>query len=212
MADEALRESISCLVDSEAPEYVRGRLLDRVAADQASRECWHRYHLIGEVMRGNRDVVVDQCLADRVAEQLRRQPVALRGRRVGRPQAWLGVGIAAAMVAFAVLVLVPDSNQLGHPTRQPSVVVSAVTPPVGANLADDEAARRKVASAVVPVVSVAPDRAPRARTGPVAGNPPVAARFARLTPYLVNHNGYLGPEMQGVVPYARLISYDAARR
>ncbi len=49
---ETLRESMSAVIDGEADEFEVRRVLDEVEHDDELREKWHRYHLLGAVLRG----------------------------------------------------------------------------------------------------------------------------------------------------------------
>ena len=52
--NERINESLSALMDGEADELEVRRLLNQLEQDDELRATWHRYQLLGAVMRGNR--------------------------------------------------------------------------------------------------------------------------------------------------------------
>lgn len=47
-----VKELVSALMDGELPEDECREVLDALKADSASREVWHEYHRIGDLLRG----------------------------------------------------------------------------------------------------------------------------------------------------------------
>jgi negative regulator of sigma E activity len=68
------REQISALMDGEA-ESTRVHSLCQALKDDESCECWSTYHLIGDVLRGER--MVRDGFTERLAERLAAEPTVL---------------------------------------------------------------------------------------------------------------------------------------
>lgn len=201
MNDETLRESLSALVDGELSRAQAERVLDALSRDPALREQWRRHHLISAVLCGDGDVASGaDGLAQRVAAGLDAAPVLSATRRVPRRgRSWVPVALAASLALAAVLAslawLDPSGNMIGER-------------PV---IAGDGAA------ASAPDSSIA-DATP---SGTAQGNADAVARArmtwndtrpaieARLNAYLLNHNEYLAGGVRGMLPYARVVGYDA---
>lgn len=61
---EQLKEALSAVVDGEADVFELRRVLDEVGRSPALADAWHRYHLIGEHLRGE---PVTQSVSERSA-------------------------------------------------------------------------------------------------------------------------------------------------
>ena len=108
MLQDDPRERLSALADGDLSGSARAALIVELAADVALRGRWRRYHLIGDVLRGER---VAQDVAARVREAIAAEPVVLAPRRLrdrSMPR-WLlpvaGLAAAASLGAMAVLFL-----------------------------------------------------------------------------------------------------------
>ncbi|KXX64733.1 sigma-E factor negative regulatory protein [Marichromatium gracile] len=104
-----LRQRLSELQDGELDSASAGRLLDTLAHDDALRETWARYQMIGHAIRGERldpscagvaDAVREQVVADALVFHQRHR---FQPRRALAPAAGMALAAAAAFVAvFAV--------------------------------------------------------------------------------------------------------------
>lgn len=98
-------ERLSALVDDEADAFELRRLVDEMEKNPEDLFQWGRYHLIGDVMRGN-TLRAPAGFSDRVMQAIEEEPAPTvspwaRHGRMLKPVA--GMGMAAA-VAVAVLV------------------------------------------------------------------------------------------------------------
>ena len=92
-----MKEKLSAFVDNELDELETRRLLTTLAADEALRATWGRYHLIGATLR--RESITPVEVAARVAARLGESP------SVTRPLARIAGQLAlAASVAAVALV------------------------------------------------------------------------------------------------------------
>lgn len=98
------RERVSALMDGELElDQIPG--LERVMKDEEARSCWRTYHLIGDVMRGEKAGTVD--FVGRVSTALAAEPTVLapkRPRPSGAARNRMFALSAAASVAGVALV------------------------------------------------------------------------------------------------------------
>ena len=178
------KERVSALLDGELPAGEAGRVLGTVSAHEELRGAWDRYHLIGDVMRGEAARPGSRGIADVVAERIRQEPTVLSPpvRTTFRPPRWLrpaAGGALAASVAVAAVLLAPS-----------------IVPGPGLD--------SPVAQAPVPATQVGGDGTRWRHLDPEAESD--------LNRYLVDHGEYVAPgAVHRVLPYASFVSYDAGR-
>ncbi|WP_345336580.1 sigma-E factor negative regulatory protein [Ferrimonas pelagia] len=104
------QEQLSACVDGQE----HGDILDRICAEPELQQQWHRYHLIGDAMRGELPATLQFDIADKVAMQLEQEPTILAPkpskRRFALPAQVVSLGqrfgqyaIAAGVAAVAVV-------------------------------------------------------------------------------------------------------------
>lgn len=234
MNDEKSAESLSALMDGELPQAKAQRALDQLLGDEQLRERWRRNHLISAALSARDSVIVaDDELANRVSAALDKEPVT-----VIQPQrplsssrgssSWkMGLAAAAGVAAVAVLVVLGISSD---PARDPNVEPLASANPTTANT-PSSSRQVTVVKSPATVSTVAQSTAPSAVTlaqgqrrpaqGPLeqersataltrmTWNDARPAVEARLNDYLLDHNEYLADGVRGMLPYARVVGYDA---
>lgn len=120
MTDRHLCE-VSALMDGEATDYQGLALSASLARDPGLRVAWERYHLIGQVLRGEPVSVRARAVADAVWERTAAAPAPARVP-AARPAApsWRapfgGAALAAGAALIAVLA-VPGRHQPTPPAR-----------------------------------------------------------------------------------------------
>jgi len=192
-------EEFSALVDGELGPDGLVRACASWRSDARSRQTWHAYHLIGDVLRSD-DLAShpdrDVDFLNRLRERLADEPVvlappavpavpAIAGRRALRH--WrAGAAVAAGFVAVAGVLVVMRS-----PVPQ----------------AEPELARAPVVSPVVPVAADAGvEQAAYVTDGRVM-------RDARLDRYLAAHQQFAGASALGVPSaFLRSATTDASKR
>lgn len=185
------KEQLSALLDQELdPRQITGASR-RIVEDDGLRAVWDRYHLIGDVMRGEGVRIAGRSVADAVRERIQSEPPILaapRNRAPTRPEArWLKPAAGAALAASVAVVAVYSLPRLTG------------TVPEGAPL--------QVAQAPV---SIDPET-PR-RSGTHWKNLAQPQLESRLNRYLVNHSEYASPRgMNGMLPYTSFVGYDTDR-
>jgi len=185
---KSIHEDISALVDGEMEEADAHRIVDELIADPALMADWSRHHLTSDVLREKGPAVPVGDLALRVSQAIAAEPAIaadvapLRPARPAMP-AWKPLaGLALAASVATVAIL-------------------------GARNWDSGPAGPQVAQA--PVSTNAQTVA--VQSGKVRWDVKGRSVENRLNSYLVNHSEYLNNGMQGMLPYARIVSYDAGR-
>ncbi len=181
---------LSAMVDDELEDMEIDLALRRLSRDGDARDRWERYHLISDVMQDHLPAALDTDFAARIRQAIEAEPSP---RPAAKPlPAWYkpvtGFGLAASVALMALFGLKLNQTDALQPTAQ----FAAATP------------TRLTPPAFPPVQAGA--------TFGLAENPgePVEAR---LSSYLVNHNGYASlNSMHGVVPYVRMVGYQSSSR
>jgi len=190
-----VNESLSALMDGESDEREQERLLNLMSAvDQAAlKSKWARYHLISEGMQGD-VLLLKGDFASSIREAIENEPVVLapRALKVTKVQnKWLkgvaGFAIAASVALVSIVGLRSLQNENGGVDSQ-------------------------MALQAPPTMLLQPRQDVRLVTAPLHGTRWDVHRSTvekRLNGYLATHTEHtvLG-EVQGVVPYSRLVGYD----
>ena len=187
---EVNHERISALVDGELGRAEALSLLSRIEGDPDLRRVWERYHRIGDAMRAQPAPSIPAGqLFDRVRGAVESEPTLYRfpfptlRRSSLRPLA--GLALAASVAVVAVL---GARSFLQEPGLGAGLVAQRETrPEVGVPLP---------AGPGLGLVSV--------RDAPVLMD-------ARLSRYVINHSELAGPNLHGMLPYARIVAHDAGR-
>ena len=180
---------LSVMVDDELADLEMDLALRRLSRDLEARDRWERYHLISDLMQGHAPVALDRDFAARIRQAIEAEPLP---QPVARPlPAWYkpvtGFGLAASVALMALFGLKLNSTDVLQPTA--SLIAAAPT-------------------LRTPAVSLAPQTATAVRFTDPASEPVPA----RLSPYLVNHNGYTSMNsMPGMLPYVRMVGYQTDR-
>ncbi len=215
-------EQLSALMDDELSEFELRRLLrhldsvdggEQAGADGA--DTWHRYHLIGAVIRGEtlsaRSVDIAAHVRQRLADE-----APLAGGVKRRHPAWLkplaGAAIAASVATLTVLNLSPTQPGEGELAAGPRMVekidtpaVSVAGPPAPAALLDNAGILPASSNGwrVQTVGTHWQQQAdPRADGG-------VSIDEKRLNRYLLEHSEFERQHgVGGFMPYASFVGYD----
>lgn len=196
-----MKAKISELMDGELHEPEAAGPLSALREEGEARDAWRIYHLISDSMRDTR--VLSRRFAEQMMQRLAEEPTVLapavpaevvagRGRRFLLQAAAAVASVAAAIVVVGSLWIGPQT-----PEQLPVPMAQTVVP-------------RPVAPAEVAVSGTTPARqASRAAVmEPVHVPLPVAT-----DDYLLAHQGYATRNLlQGVAPYVRTVSEQAAAR
>lgn len=194
-------EQLSALLDNDMQPEELAQFMDDLKRDPlAEGETLQRYQLIGKTLRGelNAAAFIDVSAAVQRAIDLESVPVSnvrnLRPRwlpnlsRLLRPAAGLAIAASVAVVTVASVRLVQQSEPAAATGQSLATNTPAPVPvPVNAQVAQQVQ--------VVANTSAAPESAAQASP--------------QLNNYLMRHSGVAGQAtMQGVMPYARAVSFD----
>lgn len=167
MSDQ-IREQVSAFLDGELPSSETELLLKRLTRDVELRQCFGRYALIGETLRGGSSAALSLSFGVRVNRAIDGEPPApgleiprLRPLRWWKPIA--GTAVAAGVAAVAVVALQQRAIAPGVQSASPAVAQTA----------------RLVQS-----------REAISYTVPVAAQPLAVVPAARLTSYVFAHSKY----------------------
>ena len=179
------REQLSALMDSALPPDQTRFLLRRLQHDAPLADCWERWRLTGEVMRGLAPAQrLPSDFAARVSAALRDEGVAAPAIRPARASAWLrwggGAALAASLAVVALMARQGATPEASRPMQQ--VAVAATQPqapapkPVGQPPLID--AGSQVATAATAIAAIArPQRDGQRRSvRPATGVPAAVSR------------------------------------
>ena len=153
---------LSALVDGDLAPDQAGFLMRRLAHDPELKGRWQRWHLVGDVLRGQ-PVVALPGGADGFAARVAAAVTAERARPAGRLrwQHGLGAALAASVAAVALFVARP----LSVDSELPAAVVATQTAPMAGSVPP-------AASPVEPVREVSVPQFVQAGTAPPALDAP----------------------------------------
>lgn len=186
---EIATSQLSAIVDDELEEREIDLVLRRLSRDRDSRARWERYHLVSDALQGHLPAALDIDFAARIRQAIEAEPQLLPATRP--LPAWYkpvtGFALAASVVLVALFGLKLTQTDT---TFAPTVPLAANIPP---------------ASTLPLPVRVATLTQPANGSGE-----PVEAR---LSSYLVNHNGYASRNsVNGMLPYVRMVGYQSSSR
>ena len=187
--NEQTREDLSALIDGELTSNETSEVVKRLTGSKDLWGHWDRYHVIGDVIRGEEIRGEFRQVACGVRDRLQHEPAILAPpRRAGarfrghwvKPIA--GTALAASVAAIALLAAPQLINR--EPSSTPVVAGVEKTPP---------------------------ERLYAAQPG-TRWNLRQPDVESKLNAYLVNHQEYAAtPSVKGMLPYVTFVSYDAGR-
>ncbi len=107
MADNTMKDALSALIDGELDEREMQALIREMRDDAEHKQCWERYHIIGDALRNNLPSEINCSLADRVSKSILNEDLPLQEQpkpthsRSTRP--WAGFAMAASVATVAYL-------------------------------------------------------------------------------------------------------------
>ena len=196
--NEALRESISALMDDEATELELHRIL-RESEQSEARELWASMHTVQTAMQRRTPILCPRSVSTDIRNALAREPAHSRGRfSPALPR-------IAASVAVVALVTVATFAGLSGPS-QPSTSVVDRLDAVDAQLADARVYQPGQLRGISYRAAYASGSQPLDRnvqTGELS--PAAVAARTRLNRYLQRHLEYASLNSnKGMMPFARV--------
>lgn len=178
-------ERISALMDGESDHSEVAQVVRQMKEQEALREAWSTYHLIGDAMRGERcaDTRVSQGLAAKLAAE----PTVLAPRRgLGDTMRRMALPSMAAAAAVATVTWV--SLETYQAPRSPVPVAEVVVP-------------------LAPIAEPAPFGSLIQPASHASPPPQIQLPSRPIDAYLEAHQEFSPSRtIQGLVPYARTVS------
>lgn len=133
---DAMRQTLSALMDGQSDTAQFDGACSLWRSNAQARECWHTYHLIGDVLRSDELAVSphrDAAFLSTVRSRLAQEPVPLAPTPIARVglaserARWRGrlmapMAVAAGFVAVAGVLVV---TRVGNPDLAPAVPAAA---------------------------------------------------------------------------------------
>jgi sigma-E factor negative regulatory protein RseA len=187
---DRISEQVSALLDEELSAQETAVVLDQLREQEELRLRWGRYHLIGDVMRGEAALTGDSQLRQRISERLATEPAIIavpkRKTRTAAQRRWLRIGTGAGLAASVAVLAVVLSSRVSQLSSPAAPEIAAATPSA-------------------PVIYV---KQPGIRWKNLS-EPGIESQ---LNGYLVDHSEYASPGgIGGVIPYATFVGYDTSQ-
>ena len=170
------RQQLSALMDGALPADEARFLLRRLQHDGELAQCVDRWHVAGDVLRGEAQAILPAGFTERVAATIASEPALVPSTAVSRTSRWSsglrwGSGAAlAASVALVALFVARQPTNPGVAETPPSVASQVAEPSVAPStaVADGPAAvatvETAVPAAIVTAASIATASVPRRNT------------------------------------------------
>ncbi|MEN9465654.1 MAG: hypothetical protein RL217_1835 [Pseudomonadota bacterium] len=196
--NERTNESLSALMDGETDELELRRLLKQGEQEPQMLDTWHRYQMIGALMRGEAVSSVDlskgirQAIDGEPMDDI--QPLNPQAKRATSWPLLAASGAVAASVMLAVLVAVNFQEQ---PSQASLVAKHQVVPQVLNRFDNDAANEESVAVAeTTEVASLSPEEQQRLEQAQL-----------KLQEYVLQHSQELERNPQAV-PFTRTVKFN----
>ena len=202
--DKQRNEQLSALLDNELKPEELAQLMDDLGRDPlAQGETLQRYQLIGKTLRGELDAAAFMDISAAVQRAIAADTVSLSPVRQLQPrwlpvmQTWMRPAAGLAIAASVAMVTVVSVRILQQPVPAGASSLVALTPTL----------------APTPIVPVDARRAQQIQvvTHRVEESVQPVSVTPQLNNYLMRHSGVAGQAtLQGVMPYARSVSFEQA--
>lgn len=173
-------EHLSALVDGETERFETRRIVDSLLDDAELQGRWERYHLIGEVLRQEHSVLAEAGFRDRVMQAID-QESADPPAPPPRGRHWVRPVLGLAMAASVAGAMVIGLQSAMGPTELGSHGLQQ------------------------PAMEASVTPAPQSVQDPGHHVPNQLESYMRMNSYLLSHVEQTSA--QGVMPYARMVSY-----
>ncbi|HKJ21911.1 MAG TPA: sigma-E factor negative regulatory protein [Gammaproteobacteria bacterium] len=210
---EKYAEKISMLMDDELNDHEAANLIQGIEHDEWLKQCWERYHLIGDALKNNLPGMVQHDLAGRVSEALSAEQV-YHLPPIKKPRSTpsfmkpaVGLALAASLAAVAVMVVPWHNGAVTAGEGQPQASLAAPTQGGGLAMGGQMVSDR-VAAEQLPVQQAAVSQP----TTPAGG------REVKVEPvlydYLLDHNEYTDAAsvQSTMLPYVRIVGYSSGAK
>jgi sigma-E factor negative regulatory protein RseA len=186
-----IREQISAFLDGELPNSETELLLKRLTRDEELRECFGRYALIGESLRGASHARLTQGFHARVNRAIDGEPLVANPPAARRRSGWwrplAGAAVAAGVATVAVVALQQRAVEPGLRTGLPATALRVVS---AQNAVAPQAQPTAQTVATIQGAAARPTEALSYTVPASAPGAPAGLPAARLTNYVFAHSKY----------------------
>jgi sigma-E factor negative regulatory protein RseA len=119
-------DRISAFMDGESRQAETQHAMLRLKQDDECLVCWHTFHLIGDVMRGEAPLRGD--FMARFHERMQNEPTQLAPRAIWRKPVSYALSAAASLAAVTVMLAIVLTDNPLKPQPQIAVAPSAPAP------------------------------------------------------------------------------------
>lgn len=211
-------ERISALIDDELTDFELRRVTDEVMSDEALKQRFQRYSLIGDAMRNEMPTALDMDFSSRVMASIDEEPAAQHPPRAANDSRWkkplAGAAIAASVAAMALVSLQTMTGSGGVDGMVASVAPTAsVSDPASVVPQSPTQVLPKLANTVLPsmpakgmVTTVS------AEQSPISGMSQAAAKSysSGVNGFLTTHSEFVS--RPGVMSRIRVMGFDAPQQ
>lgn len=208
---EEINEQVSALMDGELSMPHQAEVIDQLLAQWRLARTWERYHLISDVLRNNLCEAALRSLSttglDAAAPDQDRGPW-LQQSSDAKPKPYLSLLTRRVheSVSKEPLLLTRRKTFPLKPVAGLALVASLAGIAV---LGVQSVAKLPAPPTKLQVAQATPPPPQEATLTTPHGDLYGPAVKARLSSYLVNYSEFLDNGMRGLLPYARIVSYDA---
>lgn len=223
-------ERLSSLLDGELDDTQQRHAIDALGGDAKARDRWERFHLASDALHGNLPDAIDAQFASRVMAAIEDEPTILappsRKSSVSTAHArtpsrfskrFAGLAVAASVAAIAVMGVeslyhedpaAPLNQQVAESTAPPSEYIRLAKQPSPSRVATLASVNAPLATSPVATPSL------KVRAEMLRAHPDIVRRIdPRLHKYLLNHSQQTArSNIQGVMPYARIVTYPGVQQ
>jgi sigma-E factor negative regulatory protein RseA len=203
-------EQVSAFMDGELEAQATKPVVDRVISEGDLRQCWQRYHLIGDVMRNTLPGRSTVSIASRVSQALKNEPTILSPEPIVDKSAAdakahrhpIGYAVAASVAVVGFLTVGLVSRQVEQPAGPDVAVATAPVMDVNSPVVTASvlpAATTQVSPSVVTVASSDSQPLAEEQVSP------------KLQEWVLNHEfSSFSASRHGVPPNVRLVTFTGA--
>lgn len=196
------QERLSALMDGELDASAREATIDTLLKDPQARQSWQRHHLISDTLHRNLPSAIDNEFAARVKAAIKDEPTILAPMK--RDTSLFTRRVAGLAVAASVAVV-------GVLSVQFMVQNDDFLPLQHQMAAQEPTTQAPISTAMQGSI---PHSLPRSGIQLVEqkGGTAPSRRQPDLGKYLLDHNQQAARSVQGVIPYARIVTYPNTAR
>ena len=211
-------ERISALIDDELTDFELRRVADEVLSDDALKQRFQRYSLVGDAMRNDLPASIDMDFSSRVMAAIDAEDAVSEDVSDGqRVAAWkkplAGAAIAASVAAMALVSLQTLSGGNGMAPAASVAPIAAVSDPAGVVPQSPTQTVPKLCNTTLPampakglVTTVSAEQPGIERVA----SPAVAGQSSGVNGYLTTHSEFVS--RPGIMSRIRVLGFESPQQ